>query len=70
MFNGVASLVTTQHLDDPHLMPREKALADALAAAFAKAFDPEILTFEAKPSGSTTATAASSPDPKVPTRSS
>ena len=64
MFNGVASLVTT-HLDDPHLIPREKALADALAAAFAKAFDPEILTFEAKPrldDGD-----GKLPDPKVPT---
>ena len=64
MFNGVGSLVTT-HLDDPHLMPQEKALADALATAFSKAFDPEILTFEAKPrleDGD-----GKLPDPKVPT---
>jgi hypothetical protein len=64
MFNGVASLVTT-HLDDPHFIPQEKALADALAAAFTKAFDPEILTFEAKPrleDGD-----GKLPDPKVPT---
>jgi hypothetical protein len=64
MFNGVASLLST-HLDDPHFIPQEKALAEALAATFSKAFDPEILGFEARPrleDGD-----GKLPDPKVPT---
>lgn len=50
MYTGVKSL-PSRYLDDAHLAPHEGAVAKALAEAFGKAFDPEILVFTASEVG-------------------
>jgi hypothetical protein len=48
MFNGTVSL-PTQHIVPARMEPHERKVAEAMAARFSRAFDPEIVTFEPAP---------------------